>query len=127
MKSGDKFTGKELADFLHTYEDKHMQKIEGIEKKVDKLTGDVQRLFGVLREVAKKLDVNREAMKLIGEQRIDNCIYSRNGYCEHITQAIPESELSEESRSTTQKDGRYYPHVRWIDCYLCTKCQVPPS
>lgn len=37
LKTGDKFkstvTGKELADFLHEYEDKHGKEIEALHKK----------------------------------------------------------------------------------------------
>ena len=108
--------------------------IASVRREVDKLSeniGQQSKTLNSLRDsikaLAQVISPIRDAMKFIGEQRIEDCVYSRNGYCEHITKAIPESELSEEERSTTQKEDRYYPRVRWVDCYLCTKCEVPPS
>ena len=108
--------------------------IARLEKKVDKLAeivGQQSKNLNWLRNSTKVLagfvGPIHGAMKLIGEQRMEDCVYCRNGYCEHIAKAIPESELSEEQRNTTQKDGRYYPRVRWVNCYLCTRCEVPPS
>ncbi len=103
------------------------EKMDKLSEKVGQQSKTLNSLKDSIKLLAQVIGPIRDAMKLTGEQRIDDCVYSRNGYCEHITKAIPESELSEEERSTTQKDGRYYPCVRWVDCYLCTKYQVPPS
>jgi len=120
-----------LVDVLRNVPDKNIARLE---KKVNKLAEVVGQQFKILDSLRSSIKVLagfigpiRGAMELIGEQRMEDCVYCRNGYCEHIARAIPESELSEEQRDTTQKDGKYYPRVDWATCYVCTKYEVPPS
>lgn len=103
---------------LHVKDDQVMDLIRNMSNKLDAVEKGTGEMGGKIKRVY-------ETMRVIGEKRIEDCVYSRGGYCEHITRAIPDP--AKVDISTTQKSGRYYPRVRWVDCYFCTKYEVPPS
>ena len=86
-----------------------------MEKRIVKLQESFKATSG-------QVDVLCDAFKLVGEKRTRDCFYSRNGYCEHEVSAIPDP--SKVDISTTQKDGKYYPRVNVVTCYLCSKYKV---
>ncbi len=89
--------------------------------------GDIlqEGVLEVLEKIDEKVNVISSAMEAIGKNRKVDCVYSRNGYCENINNTV--GDPSKENRNTTKIKGIYYPQIGWIDCYLCSYYEVPPS
>lgn len=66
-----------------------------------------------------------ESAMIAGKNRIEDCIYSRGGYCEHPAYSM--SGRPVDGGDTTKIKGRYYPAVSWGMCYPCSKYGVPPE
>ena len=98
---------------------------ESINASIKSLEERIVKLQESFKATSGRVDILYDAFKLVGEKRTRDCFYSRNGYCEHVTNAI--ADPSKVDISTVRIKGKYYPRVSWMRCYLSTKYQVPPS
>ena len=97
-----------------------------------KSTEKQKDIIEILKILAKSTEAVKKTVialwrgaKQVGESRVEDCVYSRAGYCEHPASAMVGR--SESKVDTTKIKGRYYPAVSWSMCYLCTKYEVPPE
>ncbi len=83
--------------------------------------------IGVLRDdirgVNGRVDELYRVVQEVGETRIKDCNYSRDGYCNHIFYAMP-GRPDDKKKNTVKIDDKYYPTVDWLMCYLCGKYAV---
>jgi len=105
---------REITD-LHTSEKNSLRIIELLNKKVE------EGLNGLETSVSELY----ESAMIAGKNRIEDCVYSRGGYCEHPAYSM--SGRPADGGDTTKIKGRYYPAVSWGMCYPCSKYGVPPE
>jgi len=108
------------------------QERKELKKKVDLLLQKQKDIIKVLKVLAESTKDVKKAVtalwggaKQVGESRVEDCVYSRAGYCEHPASAMAGRPESKED--TTKIKGRYYPAVSWSMCYMCSKYEVPPE
>ena len=110
----------------------YSQERKELKNKVELLLQKQKDIIKILKLLAKSVEATRETVKAlwegakqVGESRIEDCVYSRAGYCEHPASAM--AGRPETKENTTKIKGRYYPAVSWSMCYLCSKYEVPPE
>jgi len=95
---------------------------ESINASMTSLEERIVKLQESFKATSGRVNILYDAFKLVGEKRTKDCLYSRNGYCEHEVNVI--ADPSKVDISTTQKNGKYYPRVNFVTCYLCSKYKV---
>ncbi|MBA7583062.1 hypothetical protein ES708_25000 [subsurface metagenome] len=110
----------------------YSQEREELKEKVELLLQKQKDIIKVLKVLAKSTDDIKKAVTAlwggaeeVGKGRVEDCVYSRAGYCEHPASAMAGRPESKED--TTKIKGRYYPAVSWPMCYMCSKYEVPPE
>ena len=116
---------KSRIDLLEKIVNKEGEIRKYIKQMVDNVDEKVHVVFDGVKNLAEEVEKLYKVAEVVGKRKLEDCVYSRGGYCEEITHAI--ADPSKVDISTTQKDSKYYPRVTWRDCYLCSKCQVPPT
>ena len=79
-----------------------------------------------MESLEHRMDMAYSANREIGERRMKKCFHQHNGYCCYEEKAIADpSEMPE--RKILEKDGKFYPFVNWVSCYLCEDYTPSPN
>ena len=89
------------------------------------LRRDMGELIAVVKKVNERVDIVYDKLEMEdklkrwrGEDRLEHCMYSEDGYCVESEHAVDPKTVKV---NTVKKDGLYYPQITWLHCEVCSR------